>query len=229
MNFNFVQKSGNRKTGPIPIIMSDRSTCPHTCPFMNNGCYANQYPIKFNWTRLSTEGLHIQDIFKRLKDLPPGTIVRYGDAGDLPGNGKRIYRRPSYKLADIAREKKLHLFGYTHYLSTKGNDWSYNLKTIKEINKRGFVVNVSVENLNDAKRYLKLGLPVAMVVAKGQKSFRKNGVTITICRKETHDTTCSECGNPPLCANSNRKSIVGFPVHGIFWKKALTVIGGKHE
>jgi len=32
MNYLFTIRSKNPKTGPIPVTMSDRSTCPDCCP-----------------------------------------------------------------------------------------------------------------------------------------------------------------------------------------------------
>jgi len=45
MKFHIVEKSSNRKTGPIPVTTSPVETCPTSCPLKNNGCYAEGGPL----------------------------------------------------------------------------------------------------------------------------------------------------------------------------------------
>jgi len=48
-------KSGNVKTGPIPVSTTSKASCSDTCPFKDNGCYADGGPLALHW-RAVTEG-----------------------------------------------------------------------------------------------------------------------------------------------------------------------------
>ena len=45
-------RAGNRKTGPIPISLNPKATCPPSCPLRRNGCYAEYGPLGWHWDRL---------------------------------------------------------------------------------------------------------------------------------------------------------------------------------
>ena len=48
-------KSSNKKVGPIPVSTSSHLNCPQTCPYLNNGCYADGGPLALHWRKV-TEG-----------------------------------------------------------------------------------------------------------------------------------------------------------------------------
>jgi hypothetical protein len=45
LRFHLTRVSSNAKTGKIPVSTSSKATCPATCPFMGNGCYAASGPL----------------------------------------------------------------------------------------------------------------------------------------------------------------------------------------
>ena len=51
-------KSSNKKTGPMPVSTTSSETCPTTCPFKGNGCYAESGPLAFLWHGLDKAGAH---------------------------------------------------------------------------------------------------------------------------------------------------------------------------
>jgi hypothetical protein len=233
MLFRFVYPSSNKKTGPIAVITADRSTCPKTCPFLGNGCYAEQPPLRWKWDKLSRDkkGITLEELLDKMRGLRKGTIVRYGDAGDLPGNGTRIDRDAVLALADTAKENKLILFGYTHYLTTPKKDRRYNIRVIKEAISRGFHINISVESIKEAKKYSRMKLPVAAVFIGKEdlKKYSMAGVKIKRCVATTKNASCWSCGNVPYCAQTKRVAAVGFQVHGSYATKrrAISVIRSK--
>ena len=44
---------GNRKTGDIPTAYVARESCPPTCALLTNGCYAESYPMRAHWDKVS--------------------------------------------------------------------------------------------------------------------------------------------------------------------------------
>ena len=70
----FTRVSQNAKTGPIPVSMSPKNTCPDTCPLKGGGCYAQGGPINLHWMRLSKGGVGLlwADFLKAVRALHRG-------------------------------------------------------------------------------------------------------------------------------------------------------------
>ncbi len=123
-------RSGNRKTGPIPVTITSKETCPDTCPLKKNGCYAESWPLGLHWQRV-TDGTAKQTDPKKtleaIRALPEGQLWRHNQAGDLPGKGNRIGARDLRALVEANRKKRG--FTYTHKPPTKRN-----LELIREAN-----------------------------------------------------------------------------------------------
>ena len=95
-----------------------------------------------------------------------------------------------------------------------------NTLAVKEANDSGLTINLSADSIAQADKYKSLGVaPVVVVVRSDQKkAFRTpGGNTVAICPATISDITCLDC---QICANKDRKAIIGFPAHG-FNKKRL--------
>ena len=46
MNYHFIRTSSNQKLGPLPATTTSAESCPPTCSFLKNGCYADAGPIE---------------------------------------------------------------------------------------------------------------------------------------------------------------------------------------
>jgi hypothetical protein len=92
MLFYFTRVSSNRKTGPMPVVTASKKTCPTSCPLQDNGCYAEAGPLAILWRAVSSgsKGISFADLSRKIRPLPRGQIWRYGQAGDLPGEGDEI-------------------------------------------------------------------------------------------------------------------------------------------
>jgi hypothetical protein len=137
----------------------------------------------------------------------------------LPGDGEDIDLQ---HLAGLIRANKGRKgFTYTHY-NPIANDW--NFQSINLANVNGFTVNLSANNLEhaDALASLDIGPVVTLLpIDSPNLSYTPQGRPVVICPAVTSDNvTCASCG---LCQKVDRKSIVGFPVHGIAKKKAMQV------
>lgn len=202
--------SNNRKTGPIPVSMSPKSTCPSTCELKGKGCYARFGPINLWWEKVSKgkAGSLWKDFLTAVRGLPHGQLWRHNQAGDLPGIGTRI---DSVKLAElVGANKGKHGFTYTHKPLT-----SSNLAAIQHANANGFTINVSADNMTQADAAMAHKLPTVVVVAEDAPRGMKTpaGHRIAICPAQLSDhATCMSC---QLCSKAQRDYVIGFRAHGV--------------
>ena len=212
--YHLTLKSGNRKTGCMPVSTSPSATCPASCPFKGKGCYAQGGPIAIHWAKVSSgqRGTVWSDFTSQISQLPANTIWRHNQSGDLRGSKNRINKTALNEL--VAANKGKLGYTYTHY-SPLGNTRyaKLNRQAIKAANKNGFTINVSAESLEQADRILDLNIgPVVLTVASNaQNTTTKKGRKVVICPAQKSNTTCGQC---KLCAKSDRKVIVGFRSHG---------------
>lgn len=219
MKFSLTTKSSNRKTGPIPVSTSPFSTCPTSCVLKNKGCYAKYGPLSMHWGKVSKgNGITWKQFLKSIKSLPSNQFWRHNQCGDLIGDGKTLNINALKELVEANKGKSG--FTYTHYTN------SSNRKYIKWANQNGFTINLSADSLDQADKLIasKAG-PVSVIVSSDcNKSFKtKAGNTVLICPATLKDTTCDKCR---LCSKSSRKSIIGFPAHGIK-KKTVNLLCSK--
>lgn len=204
----FSMESSNRKTGPIPVSMTTANTCPESCGYYGRGCYAEGHLLALHWRRLSNEqgaGLSWAEFLMAVFRVPRGQIWRHNEAGDLPGLGEDIDENMCMNLARNAAHTRG--FTYTHKRT--------NFALLREMNRPGFTVNVSADNVKEADELYEHGLPVAVVLPHDfakRHALTPKGHTIVVCPAQTEDMiTCESCR---LCAVPNRKAIVGFMAHG---------------
>lgn len=219
-NYYLTTKSRNAKTGPIPVSTTSADTCPNDCPFRGNGCYADGYPLKGRWDEVTRgeRGGSLAALCEQVAALPDGQLWRHNQAGDLPGDGKRI---DSAGLAAIvAANKGKRGFTFTHYNPARKRVAA----AIRKANASGFTVNLSANNLAHADQLAALDIgPVAVVLSAdfdGRRTETPAGRKVAQCPATYRDTTCADCG---LCAKRDRKVIVGFPAHGVNKRKADAV------
>ena len=222
MNFYLNPKSKNKKTGNMPVSTSDRGTCPDACPFKNNGCYAEGYPLKGRWDEVTSgkRGGLFSDFVNQVVALPENILWRHNQAGDLPGDGKNIDRGALLALAGANTGKRG--FTFSHY-NVETN--KHNRAAIATANAKGFTINLSANNLDHADKLSDLGIgPVATVLPHdfdARKTTTPQGRLVAQCPATYRDdVTCKTCG---LCQKQSRKVIVGFPAHGNSKRKASAV------
>jgi hypothetical protein len=218
-NFKFLFKlaSENKKTGPIPVSTTEKSSCPETCPFMQSGCYAKGGPINIHWNKIPEKGIDSFDFLGKIRNLPKGQLWRHNQAGDLPHVDGKIDTVFLDALTQANKGKKG--FTYTHHLTTKEN-----LKAVKKANRNGFTVNLSANNVTQAVEYANHGVPVVCVVPSDttKKSFTFGDKKFVVCPATyKDDIQCYNCG---ICQKADRKTIVAFPAHGIGKAKVDKVI-----
>lgn len=217
-NYHFMRVSGNAKTGPIPVTTSSRSTCPKSCPFMNNGCYAEYGHLSLHWNKVSngTRGGSLAEVCEQIKQLPKNQLWRWAQAGDLPGDGVRLNARAVASLVKANAGKRG--FGYTHYDPAL----AHNASVIAKANEGGFVINLSANSLAHADQLVRMQIaPVVVVLPSNQTEPLRtpDGNLVAVCPASVRDDIdCARCG---VCAVPGHKAIIGFPAHGTGAKKIV--------
>lgn len=219
--YHFTRISNNRKTGPIPVTTTSRATCPTNCAFMGNGCYAEHGPLRLHWDKVTAgaRGGTLDELCQQIKALPRDQLWRMAQAGDWPGDGRRLNAAAIDALTRVNQGKRG--FGYTHY----DPSLVANARIIAKANAGGLTINLSANSLAHADRLAALQIaPVVVVVPQASRTPLRTpeGRLVAICPAETHEgITCASCG---ICAVAHRKAVIGFPAHGSAVRKAEQVI-----
>jgi hypothetical protein len=219
---HFVPRSENTKTGPIAVSMTEQSSCPRTCPFADNGCYAAYGRTLLHWKKVPERGTPWPDFIHRLRRLNQNDFFRHNVAGDLPHIGGYLIHELVINLSRAVRRLRA-AWTYTHHELN-----AHNLAIIRAVIANGLVINVSCEDTRTAALNALRGLPTVCVVPpEAPTCFRMEGVTFVQCPATIKENiNCNNCGGPrgiPLCARSDRKVVVTFPAHGTGRRKAAEI------
>lgn len=156
MKVRLVLKSGNTKTGQIPVSMTERASCPDSCSFKHNGCYAEGWPSVVHWDNVPRDGVDWIDFCVQVADLPAGQFWRHNSGGDLDGLGNEINVASLEQLTAANTGKRG--FTYTHKPITleamrRGGATLETVRSnraaVSNANLRGFTVNVSCDSLEE--------------------------------------------------------------------------------
>jgi hypothetical protein len=230
INYSFTRISGNSKTGPIPVSMTSRNSCPDACALKGSGCYAESGMVRIHWQKLDKAGISFNALLMHILALPKGQLWRHNVAGDLASRANHPGLIDSTMLEALVKANKGRSgFAYTHHVVKHGQPYGQsNRETIRRANLQGFTVNLSANSPEEADELAALGIgPVVTLLEEWQSGQPKtlrtpNGRHIVVCPAVTTEgVTCQLCR---LCANADRASIVGFPVHGVGKNKARKII-----
>ena len=219
--FHVTPKSKNAKVGKMAVTTSTATTCPTSCPFKSNGCYADSGPLKLHWDKVTRKerGDDWSTFISKIKDLPTGSKWRHNQAGDLPGDMEKLDNEKCIELAKANKGKRG--FTYTHYDVL---DNFQNAITVNIMNHLGFTVNVSANNLEHADKLCDLNIaPIATVLPIEQttNTVTPKGRKVVVCPATyKDDVSCASC---MLCEKWDRNVVVGFPAHGTSKKKASAI------
>lgn len=223
LRFHLSLISSNVKTGPIPVSTSSRATCSPSCPFLLNGCYADNYGLNFQWNAVTKgeRGVSWREFCSAIAALPKGALWRHNQAGDLPHTRGRISRRFLDGL--IAANKGRRGFTYTHHTLAIGD----NRVLIKRANRQGLTINVSTETESAADAAIADGLPAVMVVPSDETRATWHtpaGNVVLVCPAQRSDNrSCADCG---LCQKRGSRVIIGFIAHGTRARKVDAALQG---
>lgn len=211
-----VAVSGNKKTGPIPVVYVGRASCPDRCPFAatkERSCFGAGFTLRRKWDDVDAGGLGLPATLEELKRaVRRGSPWRWGIVGDLP-----------------AVKGKIHAPTLAAFRKLRGDGWAYTHHDVEDPANRaavlannaagGFTVNASCDSLEQAMRVTAAGIPAVVV---GPRDFSrpvvKDGFIFTPCPAAVPGSVvdCSRC---TLCRSgavgrAARRVVVVFPAHG---------------
>lgn len=216
--YHFTRVSSNAKTGPIAVTTTSAGSCPPTCSFKGNGCYAESGPLAMHWRAVSTgkRGGTLDELCEKIESLPRNQLWRHNQAGDLPGYQGELDPGAVRRIAQANKGRRG--FTYTHYRPTATNQ-----EIVARANEAGFVINWSAETLEEADAFAALDAgPVVCVLPADQLKPLKTpeGRHVIVCPAVTGNTDCLNCG---ICQQRDRQATVGFPAHGSGAKRVQKV------
>lgn len=209
MRYHLTLVSDNVKTGPMPVATTSMDSCPESCG-MRRYCYAHTGRIRIHWGRVVDSGMDLQEFCDVIRALPRGKVWRYGQAGDLPGIGDVLDVDALATIVGANTGRRG--FAYTHKPLTTERE----RQAIKDANANGFIINLSADDVVHADRLVETGIaPVVTVLPLGAERVRVHrtpaGRRVVVCPAYTQNLQCVDC---KVCMQKDRKTIVGFPVHG---------------
>lgn len=183
-------------------------TCPASCPFLDNGCYAQDGHVLAIQRGSSSE--HDGEVkLREVIRLPEGAILRDHVSGDffLDGRLDVEYLQATIEAARLRPD--VTIFTYTHawpYIDRALYDWPPNL-----------ALNASCDTLEDLTIARHAGWPTTIVVP----SFftGKLPVRSVVCPAQTVHLACLECR---ICMRGKRSATVIFLAHGNRVKRVNT-------
>jgi hypothetical protein len=210
LRFHLTVRSGNAKTGPIPVSTSSRATCPDSCPFKQNGCYGDGGPLAIHWQAVTAgeRGTPWREFLSAVEALPAGQIWRHNQAGDLYRPGTVTGRTALFQLVEANRGKRG--YTYSHHKRTAATAQAFKAATAN-----GFTINASCETVAGADHAIAQGLRAVFVVSSTETRTAwdtPEGNRAVLCPAQRIDgLTCEKCG---LCQSRPQNVAVAFKAHG---------------
>ena len=222
-------RSGNTKTGPIPVTSRGQWSCPTSCPFMGSGCYGENHRIgggstlfqvaeeaERTWTTESLAVAMSQSDRPRKGQVRQRMIVRDREVGDVLDEDGEVDHEYLQMVTDAAHMVGRRPFGYTHVPGLTADDVP-----------DGYVMNASCETPEQVADAHRRGLPAVIVGDHDGLALADPEHRYAACPAESRDITCAECG---LCAQPgrmkfpHRAAVIVFEPHGAQRRKARAAV-----
>jgi hypothetical protein len=217
-----VPESGNKKVGLVAATYAPvKISCPTSCAFLNNGCYAQGGNTNLHNRRIeqASEGATALEVAKAealgIDQLSGDLPLRLHVSGDAKTEAAvRV-------LADAAARYILRggqpVWTYTHaHRDVSPEAWG------------AVSVLASVESVEDALDALARGWAPALVVKEHPadgKAYRVGELKVIPCPEQTRGIACVDCG---LCMDNqkliNLNAAIGFAAHGAGTKRVKEAV-----
>lgn len=189
-------------------------TCPSSCPFLNNGCYAQKYHTELSAKHAPTDA-EVFDAtmtekvmrFVNSKRMKAPSLVRFHTSGDimLHDEVQTDYVEMLVKWADILKNRLgIPVINYTHAWFLKGAE------RVKSFTR------ASVHHPDKARQAVDEGWHTTIAVRKhgaqeAKQELRERGLHGVQCAYQTHKIKCADC---KLCeVKGNIKTVIIFEKH----------------
>lgn len=222
-----VLDSKNKKLGNgVAATYVSQESCPKTCPFLEEGCYAELGNTGIHTRRLNkstatpenfaiAEAMAIRDAVDKI----------YGDG--QARRGKKIHwhwYKPlrGHVVGDTTKVSNVRIVATAYELWQRwfGEVWTYThaWRRVARKHWRGVSVLASCETFLDVHKAHDRGYAAAIVVDRhaGDKAYRtKTGLRIVPCPNQTRGVTCKQC---QLCWKDQwllkSRTVIAFEAHG---------------
>src|SRR5262249_12483790 len=210
-----VETSTNAKLGPVSATYASQASCPRSCPWYRNGCYAERGQVGFQTRRLNRsrirEAARIAEAEARAIDALTGDrLLRLHVVGDARTDAAaRVLSAAAQRYArrGNAPRRGRKVWTYTHAWRTVSRaSWDDAVSVL-----------ASVETVKEAREAMRAGYAAAVVVCafERQSAYPIDGVTVLPCPNQTRGVTCRACG---LCRDDERLRaagvVIGFEAPG---------------
>jgi hypothetical protein len=210
-----VETSTNAKLGPVSATYASQASCPRSCPWYGNGCYAERGQVGWQTRRLNRSRVRaaarIAEAEARAIDALTGDrLLRLHVVGDTrTAAAARLLAAAAHRYARRGNAPRhgRKVWTYTHaWRSVARASW-------------GDAVSVlaSVETVKEAREAMRAGYAAAVVACAFERpsAYPIDGVTVLPCPNQTRGITCRECG---LCRDDDRLRsaglVIAFEAHG---------------
>lgn len=206
-----VLNSENAKVGLMSATYrSVGETCSDLCALLHtNTCYALFGNVALHQRKSSHDVFDGMRHYNFVKDLPAGRLLRLHVSGDFfyQNEVDRDYLKAVVQSGHDFPEVKQ--YTYTHDIVK----FDQALKDEGLTLPKSLTVNASCDTWEQVKAYQELGYPTVITLphTESRKSFKQDGMQVTVCPSQLQDITCAQCG---LCMLQNRKTTIGFLAHG---------------
>jgi hypothetical protein len=206
-----VEESQGSKIGPVSATYVSQGSCPSLCPFLHNGCYAENG---------FTGGFITKRLARGSAGTPALELARH-EADAIDGlSGERDLRLHIVGDSTTAEGTQLIAAACDRYMAKHGRRvWTYThaWRDVPRPAWGNVSVFASCETPADLVEAIGRGYAAALVVQAhpGPRLYDVGPFKILPCPEQTKGTTCAECR---LCTDDKRFADAGmtiaFAVHG---------------
>ena len=204
-----VETSLNRKTGPVSATYAPRQTCPTDCRFLRAGCYAESYPCRYHFERIS----------RQAEGKSPLEIARHEAQGITSMSGRYPLRlHVSGDCADTQSAREIATACAVYHSKHGCPVWAYThaWRDIPCDAWGPISILASCESIIDAKIAVNNGYCAAIVLSDPiERRIRIGDLQVIPCLEQAKGTPCVSCR---LCFNADRLrkngKIIAFFPHG---------------
>ena len=214
-----LNKTKSTKVGDVAVTYAPTQSCPTTCRFLNNGCYAQNGNCGYTTRRISktAEGYTSKSIA-----LEEAEIIL-----NLPGDKPlRLHISGDCKTPEAAKILSIAAKEYTSKFNQPVWTYTHSWKIIPRKNWGEISIFASCETFEEVEYANKRGYAAAMTRYKPfNKKFKYDNYWMIPCTEQTTGKTCNKCR---LCFNDDlflaSKSIICFFSHGSQKEKINTIL-----
>ncbi len=219
-----VEKTSNRKVGDCSVTMAAQCSCPPSCPFLGNGCYAEHGLQGIHTKRQNKKAVSAIDEARQeavaINALSGKRPLRLHVVGDCATNlaAKTVSKAAQAYTAKHGKP----VWTYTHaWRNVDRRSWG----SVSAL--------ASCETTSQVHQALGRGYAAAMTVSQHPadgKAHSKDGLKLIPCPEQTRNATCDTCR---LCwddaALLARKAVITFEAHGTGAKAVRQALVGADD